>query len=63
MNVEIKLCPFCKKKAEMWTAEHVCNFTSFEVRCTDKECYLGEGAGYEFDSFKDAIEAWNRRIV
>jgi len=57
---DIKPCPFCGCEAEL----HEDGFRdkeSYDIRCTDGNCYLSYGAGWRFSTVSEARELWNRR--
>ena len=55
MDEELKPCPFCGKKAELFG-----DGLYWGVRCTDFSC-IGNDFEPCFDGKAFAIEAWNRR--
>ena len=62
---KLKPCPFCGSKAEFYSFEKeiTCKMSVevFDVQCTNTECYLCDGAEWEFDSEEEAAELWNKR--
>jgi hypothetical protein len=61
----IKPCPFCGSPAEIVEeeVELTCktSVTYYDIWCTNKECYLSEGAGWSFNTQEEAINKWNER--
>ena len=65
MKKKIKPCPFCGSKAKLLvTKTHIKNgptLVSYDIKCTNKECYMSEGADWLFSKPKQAIKLWNKR--
>ena len=61
----IKPCPFCGSPARIKEEEQdfSCRSTKiyYDIWCTNKECYLSEGACWSFDTPEEAINKWNER--
>lgn len=59
MMERLKPCPFCgsdgvvsqKKDLETWIVE-----------CSNKRCPASYMIGWDYETEKEAIEAWNRRV-
>ena len=66
VKLKVKDCPFCGSSVRVLTREEETSCTrveqSFEVACTDDECYLAEGVDTGYDSPAEAILAWNAAI-
>lgn len=57
-------CPFCGSKAKIKELDIFSDNPqpSYEVCCTNKGCYLDDGAGYCFETREDAAKKWNENI-
>ena len=54
--IELKLCPFCGGRAEMYDGITFRSQRQYEPRCVKCECAIGL-----YDTEEQAAEAWNRR--
>ncbi len=54
---KVEPCPFCGSEAEVIEKD----MGSFEVGCTNDECFLAGGGGWSFDTRQEALDLWNRR--
>lgn len=55
--MEIKPCPFCNNKGEMYTF-----FGMYGIGCSNPKCIVYTGYGYKFhNTEEEAIKAWNTR--
>ena len=55
-----KPCPFCGSKAEI---EHKRALLTWIVQCSNTSCPASYMLGMDYDTEKEAIEAWNRRVT
>ena len=59
----LKNCPFCNSTAKYMIKEYspTCKevYEVYDIQCTNKECYLSEGAEWEIDTKKEVAEMWN----
>jgi len=59
---ELKPCPFCGSRAEYMKIYDYNDRDFFmDVRCSNVNCYLADGADWHWKSKKDAATIWNRR--
>ncbi len=58
----LKDCPFCGSEAMIMTkTEWEGQGENYDVCCTDGNCYLCAGAGWNWTSPERAAEMWNKR--
>ncbi len=59
---KLKLCPFCGSEAEYMKKEFSYDDNiNWDVRCSNVNCYLVDGADWIFDTKKEASDNWNKR--
>ena len=58
---KLKPCPFCGGEAELVQHQVVGYPDDFYVECVTNECIMSLG-GLCYETEKEAIEAWNRRV-
>ena len=67
MNDKIKSCPFCYSEAvlKITTSEGDYDYGKeyYDIRCTNKYCYLCDGADWNYPNKEGVIEIWNNRNV
>jgi hypothetical protein len=58
----IKDCPFCGSKAIILerTNSHDLEI-AYDVKCTNKLCYLCDGADWNTETSDEIIKIWNKR--
>ena len=67
----IKPCPFCNSEAVLKVIEDNSDYCFdrktgkikeyYDVKCTNDDCYLYDGAGWNHPHPEDIIEIWNKR--
>ena len=58
---ELKMCPFCGKKAQIYMYRIYDYKIKYAVRCNTHNCNGHPLEPVWFDSKEEAIKAWNRR--
>ena len=67
---KIKNCPFCDSEAKLkviYDESDYCfdkygnQIKYYDIECTNNDCYLCDGAGWNQGRPKDIIELWNKR--
>ena len=62
---EVKNCPFCGEKAEIFTSEDIYSWKptlNFGVGCKTEDCYGEQCFDLAYFSTKeDALKSWNKR--
>ena len=66
---KIKNCPFCDSEAKLKVTEDnsdYCYYNGeiieyYDVQCTNKDCYLCDGADWNHSNPEEIIEMWNTR--
>ena len=62
-ETELKKCPFCGTKAQIDYIDNGNNGFWYSVVCSENMCRCGvSNTEYSFNTEKEAIESWNRRI-
>ena len=63
--MKIKPCPFCGSEAKLKITEDTSDYDYgkkyYDIRCTNKDCYLCDGADWNQSFPEDIIEIWNKR--
>ena len=63
--IELKPCPFCGSKAELWAkhwdSDNTNGSTGFDIRCRTGGRYLEDGTASYYDTFVEVAEKWNKR--
>ena len=58
-------CPFCGSKAEKrvreGTSDYDWNKVYYDIRCTNNDCYLQDGAEWNCRTYEEVVEMWNKR--
>lgn len=58
-------CPFCGSKAEKrvreGTSDYDLNKVYYDIRCTNNDCYLQDGADWNCETYEEVVEMWNKR--
>jgi Zn finger protein HypA/HybF involved in hydrogenase expression len=58
-------CPFCGSNAEKLEREGIgdCDINKiyYDIRCTNEDCYLQDGADWNCNSYHKVVEMWNNR--
>lgn len=58
-------CPFCGSKAEKrvrgGTSDYDWNKVYYDIRCTNNDCYLQDGAEWNCKTYEEVVEMWNKR--
>jgi hypothetical protein len=60
----LKPCPFCGQTAKLIKHEvDYCRYAEpyYDVGCTNSDCYLCDGAEWQFKTPEEAVELWNKR--
>jgi len=66
---KIKNCPFCYSEAVLKVTEDNSDYCYkngkiieyYDVKCTNGDCYLCDGAGWYHEDQEEIIEIWNTR--
>ena len=58
---ELKVCPFCGKKSQIYTYRIYDHKIKYAVRCNTQNCNGHPWEPVWFDSKEEAVKAWNRR--
>ncbi len=67
INYKITLlpCPFCNSDAEVKSTtgfgDNDFGKFTYDIRCTNKECYLQDGAEWGMESLDEIVALWNKR--
>ena len=68
--MEIKNCPFCDSEAKLKVTEDNSDYCFYkngnpklyyDVKCTNNNCYLSDGADWNHPYPNQIIELWNKR--
>jgi len=67
--MKIKPCPFCGSEAKLKVTEDNSDYCYengkileyYDIQCTNKECYLCDGADWNLRNREDIIKMWNTR--
>lgn len=63
--MNIKPCPFCNSEAILKITEDQSDYyygkKYYDIKCTNNDCYLCDGADWNQSSAEDIIEIWNKR--
>jgi hypothetical protein len=67
--VKIKNCPFCGSVAKLKVTEDDSDYCFkngkiieyYDVKCTNGDCYLSDGACWNYNDPEKIIEMWNTR--
>jgi hypothetical protein len=63
MNEELKPCPFCGSRVEVRGRGNSYSIHEhYEVHCLNDDCYLVDGADYNFDTKEEAATEWQDAI-
>jgi hypothetical protein len=58
-------CPFCGSKAEKRERTGISDYdydkVYYDIRCTNNECYLQDGAEWNCKTYDEVVEMWNKR--
>lgn len=58
-------CPFCGSKAEKRVREGTSDYdwdkVYYDIRCTNNDCYLQDGADWNCKTYEEVVEIWNKR--
>ena len=70
---KIKNCPFCYSEAVLKVTEDNSDYCFdritgkiieyYDVKCTNEDCYLSEGADWLRSNPEEIIELWNKRNI
>jgi hypothetical protein len=71
MDLQIKNCPFCDSEAVLKVTEDNSDYCFdrktckqieyYDVKCTNGDCYLCDGADWNHTDKDEIIEIWNTR--
>jgi hypothetical protein len=69
--MKIKPCPFCNSEAVLKVTEDHSDYCYekttgelkkyYDLKCTNNDCYLSDGADWNQSRPEDIIEIWNKR--
>jgi hypothetical protein len=66
-TLKILPCPFCGSASKMkeisGNSDYDYNRTYYDIKCTNGECYLQDGAEWNFDTPEKAVQLWNKRDI
>jgi hypothetical protein len=55
---ELKECPFCKGKGEIWSAATTCSYQLYQICCSFENCKIQTPKHTNIDYL---VNIWNRR--
>ena len=64
-TINLLPCPFCGSKPEKRVRNGISDYDwnelYYDIRCTNNDCYLQDGAEWYCKTYEEVVDMWNKR--